>query len=80
MAGLPASSAIVYIGPPLLPSESSMGSVSEMFPVPPNGQLPSPSRLCPPPIVPATEQSSLSSPWPATIVLVIVVLLVMGRL
>jgi len=47
MAGLPAESAWVRVGPPLSASEPSCGSVVEMSPVPVSPQLPSESRLCP---------------------------------
>src|SRR5262249_15464632 len=47
MAGLPASSACVWVGPPLFCNGPSFGSMALRSPAPPKLQLPSLSRLCP---------------------------------
>lgn len=57
MAGLPSSSAWVKVGPPLLASGPSRGSVLGRSPEATlSEQLPSPSRLCPSDVI-APEQS-----------------------
>ena len=59
MAGLPAISAWVLVGPPLSANTSSFASAVVRSPVPPVGQpVPMPTRLWPRELIPAPKQSS----------------------